>query len=341
MTALVIRADASTAIGLGHAMRCLALAQALADAGGGEAGFVMADPPDAFVARAGREGVRVTALAADPGSADDAAETLAHGAPWVVVDGYHLDGAYQRALVDAGARVLVVDDHAHLPRYHAHVLLNQNAGAGEELYRDRAPGARLLLGPEHALLRREFRVWEAPPREAPAVARRILVTLGGGDADDVSSRVLGALALLDEPHEVQLLVGAANPHRETLERAASAGPYPVELIADADDVPQRMAWADIAVTAAGSTSWELARIGTPQLAIVLAENQRAIERGLEQEGLAVALGRHADLRPERIIAAVRALARDPGRRRELSRRGRKLVDGQGAPRVLAAMGLAG
>jgi UDP-2,4-diacetamido-2,4,6-trideoxy-beta-L-altropyranose hydrolase len=338
MTALVIRADASTGIGMGHAMRCLALAQALADAGGGAVTFVMADPPDAFVARAGRDGVRVAALAADPASLGDAEETLAHGAGWVVVDGYHLDGRYQRALADAGARVLVVDDHAHLPRYHAHVLLNQNAGAGEDLYRDRAPGARLLLGPGHALLRREFRVWEAAPAETPPVARRILVTLGGGDADDVSSRVLRALALLDEPHEVQVLVGAANPHREELDRAASAGPHPVELIVDADDVPRRMAWADLAVAGAGSTSWELARIGTPQLAIVLAENQRAIARGLEQEGAAVALGWHADLRPEGIIAAVRDLARDPGRRRELSRRGRELVDGQGAPRVLAALG---
>jgi len=338
MTALVIRADASTAVGMGHAMRCLALAQALADAGGEEATFVMADPPDAFVARAGRDGVPVAALAAEPGSAGDAEETLAHGARWVVVDGYHLDGDYQRTLVDAGARVLVIDDYAHLPRYHAHVLLNQNAGAGEDLYRDRAPGARLLLGPAHALLRREFRLWDAPPADTPVVARRILVTLGGGDADDVSSRVLGALALLDEPHEVQVLVGAANPHRDALDRAASAGPHPVELIVDADDVPRRMAWADLAVAAAGSTSWELARIGTPQLAVVLAENQRAIARGLEQEGLAVGLGWHGDLRAERIVAAVRELARDAGRRRELSRRGRELVDGQGAPRVLAALG---
>ena len=338
MTALVIRADASTAVGMGHAMRCLALAQALADAGGEEATFVMADPPDAFVARAGRDGVPVAALAAEPGSAGDAEETLAHGARWVVVDGYHLDGDYQRTLVDAGARVLVIDDYAHLPRYHAHVLLNQNAGAGEDLYRDRAPGARLLLGPAHALLRREFRLWDAPPADTPVVARRILVTLGGGDADDVSSRVLGALALLDEPHEVQVLVGAANPHRDALDRAASAGPHPVELIVDADDVPRRMAWADLAVAAAGSTSWELARIGTPQLAVVLAENQRAIARGLEQEGLAVGLGWHSDLQAERIVAAVRELARDAGRRRELSRRGRELVDGQGAPRVLAALG---
>jgi UDP-2,4-diacetamido-2,4,6-trideoxy-beta-L-altropyranose hydrolase len=338
---MIVRADASSAIGMGHAMRCLALAQALADERGATATFLMADPPDAFVARAGDEHARVVALAAAPGSLQDAEETAARAradeAGWVVVDGYHLDGAYQRALRDAGLRLLVIDDHAHLDRYHADVLLNQNAGASAGDYRDRAPGARLLLGPSHALLRREFRRWNGAPRPVPAIARRILVTLGGADPDDVTSRVLGALASFDEPHEVQVLAGGANPNLEAIERAAASGQHPVQLVVDARDMPRRMAWADLAIAAAGSTSWELARMGTPQLAIVLADNQQPIERGLEACGLAVGLGRHADLRPERIVAAVRDLARDAGRRAELSRRGRELVDGRGALRVLAAM----
>ena len=85
------------------------------------------------------------------------------GADWVVVDGYHLGSDYQRALKEGGARVLVIDDHAHLDRYHADVLLNQNLGAPD--YRDRAPGARLLIGPHYALLRREFR--DVPARDTP------------------------------------------------------------------------------------------------------------------------------------------------------------------------------
>ena len=341
---MIVRTDASSTIGIGHAMRCLALVQALADEHGAGATFVMAEPPDAFVARAGEEAAGVVALAAAPGSREDAEQTAAlaraDGAGWVVVDGYHLDGDYQRVLRDAGPRLLVLDDHAHLDRYHADLLLNQNAGASAERYRDRAPGSRLLLGPGYALLRREFRRWDAPVRPVPATARRILVTLGGADPDDVTSRVLGALAMLDEPHEVQVLAGAANPNVEALERAAAAGPHPVELVVDARDMPRRMAWADLAVTAAGSTSWELARAGTPQIAIVLAGNQQPIERGLEAAGLAVGLGWHADLRPEQIAAAVRDLAGDGARRAELSRRGRELVDGRGALRVLAAMGFA-
>lgn len=321
---VAIRADASTAIGWGHAMRCLALAQALVDTRGERATFVMADPPAAFVARAQAD--------ADVVTGEDA---LAQRADWVVVDGYHLATGYQRALRDAGARVLVVDDHAHLDRYHADILLNQNLGAPD--YGARAPGARLLLGPRYALLRREFRT--LPPR-APADGRRVLVTLGGSDPDGVTARVVAALARVESRLEVQVIAGAGTPHLDAIATAAAASPHAVALVVDARDMPARMAWAGLAVTAAGSTSWELARVGTPQIAIVLADNQRPIAGGLAEAGLAVSLGWHADLTAERIAGAVAALAADAERRAALSRRGRELVDGDGALRVLAAMGAA-
>jgi UDP-2,4-diacetamido-2,4,6-trideoxy-beta-L-altropyranose hydrolase len=335
---ILVRTDAGVAIGLGHAMRCLALVQALADECGGTAEFLMLDPPPAFAARAAREGAAVSDM---QGSVPDAAETArrAEGADWVVLDGYHFDGGYQRALVDAGLKLLAFDDHGHAGSYPAHLVLNQNLGAGPEPYADRAPYTRLLLGPRHALLRREFRVWEGAPRSVPAVARRLLVTLGGSDPDNVSARVLAALEDVGGPLQVQVLIGGANPHREALEHAAAACPHPVELAVDVLDVAERMAWADLAVAAAGGSSWELARVGTPQIAIVLADNQRPAGRALGEQGLAVSLGWHADVSEGDVAGAVAGLAADAARREDLSRRGQELIDGRGALRVLGAMGL--
>jgi UDP-2,4-diacetamido-2,4,6-trideoxy-beta-L-altropyranose hydrolase len=93
------------------------------------------------------------------------------------------------------------------------------------------------------------------------------------------------------------------------------------------------------VSGAGGTARELARVGTPQVAIVLAENQRPAGRELGEHGVAVDAGWHADVTADRLAATIDALARDPARRTELSRRGRELIDGRGALRVLAAMGL--
>jgi UDP-2,4-diacetamido-2,4,6-trideoxy-beta-L-altropyranose hydrolase len=342
---ILVRADASAAIGMGHVMRCLALVQALADERGGRAAFLMAAPQPAFTARAARERADVLRLAAAAGTPADAAETLACAAAldasWIVLDGYHFDGDYQRALVEGGRHVLAFDDHAHAGVYHAHVVLNQNLGAEAGPYERRAQHTRLLLGPQFALLRREFRSWNEPPRPIPARARRVLVTLGGSDPDDVSSRVLRALAAVRGPLEVELLIGATNPHGTALQRAIASCPHPVARTVDALDVPWRMARADLAVAGAGGTSWELARVGTPQVALVLADNQRPAGRALASAGLALSLGWHADVSDAALAGAIDMLVGDRAHRVELARRGREQIDGQGALRVLEAMALAG
>jgi UDP-2,4-diacetamido-2,4,6-trideoxy-beta-L-altropyranose hydrolase len=331
---MVVRADASVAIGLGHAMRCLTLAAAA----GEPAPMLMADPPEAITARTDA----VAPLRAAPGTPADAAETIAfaraRGADWAVVDGYHFDGDYQQALVDAGLRVLAFDDHGHAGRYAAHLVLNQNLGASEALYADRAPYTYLLLGLRYVLLRPEFR--GAPRRDIAPRARRVLISLGGSDPDDVSTRVLTALERVPGPLEVQVLIGGANPHGASLERAAARSPHAVELVRDARDVAARMRWADLAVAAAGGSAWELASVGTPQVSVALADNQRPAAAALAQAELAVVLGWHAEATDAAIAEAVASLARDPERRARLSARGQELIDGRGAERVLAAMAAA-
>lgn len=340
---VLIRADASSSIGLGHAMRCFALAEALRDAGGRTAGFLMSVPPPAFVGRAEAAGLPVLALRAEPGSSSDASETaqLAGelGSAWVVIDGYHFGGAYQDALTRGAAKVLALDDHGHADHYAADLVLNQNLGADEALYGRRAERTELLLGSRHALLRREFRLWAEPRPPVPERATSLLVTLGGSDPDNLTGRVLDALSLVPWPLSVSVLVGAANPHGRELDEAARRCEQAVELVFDARDVPERMARADLAVAAAGGTSWELARIGTPQIAIVLADNQRPAGQALGQHQLAVVLGWHEELSTRNVADAVMKLADDHAARDRLARRGRELIDGRGADRVLARMGL--
>ena len=339
---ILVRTDASVAIGLGHAMRCLALVQALRDEGG-DATFLMAGAPPAFAARAAAEDVHVAGLAAEPGSAADAAETVtrarASGARWVVVDGYHFGGDYQRALVDAGLQVLALDDHGHAEHYWAQLVLNQNLGASADAYAAREPHTRLLLGVRHVLLRREFRAYDAEPRPVPERARTVLMTLGGSDPDNTSTRLLASVAGVSGPLEIQVLVGGANPYRAALEQAAAASPHTVTLVVDAHDMAARMAWADLALAAAGGTAWELARVGTPQLSVAIADNQRPAAAALAAQGVAVGLGWHADLTEAAVADAVTRLVDDAAARADLADRGRTLIDGLGAVRVLEAMGL--
>lgn len=340
--ALLVRTDASPAIGMGHAMRCLSLAAAYAEVGG-RTTFVMSSPPASFTKLAAHRGIEVLPLAPAPGTPDDLQETTAASraldAAWIVLDGYRFDGAFQAGLTDAGTRVLALDDHGHGGSYHAQLVLNQNVGADEAMYADRGPATRLLLGPRFALLRDEFRRWPADRSAVPAVGRRVVVTFGGSDPENVSARALEGLAGVREQLEIMVLVGPANPHRASLERAAASCAHPVEVVVDPSDMAARLAGSDLAVAAAGVTALELARVGTPQIAIVVADNQRPGAAALEHGGTVVNLGWHGEVEPEMIGNAVAELAHDGPRRAEMSRRGRELVDGRGVRRVLGAMQL--
>jgi UDP-2,4-diacetamido-2,4,6-trideoxy-beta-L-altropyranose hydrolase len=256
---------------------------------------------------------------------------------FVVLDGYDFDLEFQRALRAGGQRLLVIDDSARIPLYDVDILLNQNLGAAGLYYRTNSD-ATLLLGPDYALLRREFAHWRSRLHTVPETARKLLVTLGGSDPDNVTLKVIEALRQLDTvPLQVRVVAGPTNPHVAELSDAAASFSGYLELLTAVSDMPSLMAWADLAVTAGGSTCWELACMGVPALSLVLAENQRNVARELARLGVMVNLGWHADVSVERIATAVGGLVYSSFRRLRMSQQGRALVDGKGAARVASAL----
>lgn len=337
---LLIRADANPRMGTGHVMRCLALAQGWKHTGR-DVIFACAEITPALEARLRSEGFAVQPLAPKPGSLDDAEQTArtaanAHAA-WIVADGYHFDAAYQRAIKSAGLRLLLVDDYGHCDQYCADIVLNQNLSARTEWYARREPHTRLLLGTRYVLLRGQFRAYRDWQREIPAVARKVLVTLGGADPDNVTGKVIQALCDLDV--EAKIIVGGSNPHTDKL-KAESRKLKAVEVLSDVSNMPEWMAWADVAIAAGGTTSWELAFMGLPGLVLVLADNQREIAMALDREHVSINLGEAGQAAPDTIRSALAQLLQDPARRATMSQRGRQLVDGQGTERVVRLMDIA-
>ena len=339
---LVIRADASPEIGMGHVMRCLALAQAWHDAGG-VATLVSGPLPAALESRVRAEALDVVAQDAPPGSEDDAAITADVArrldAEPVVLDGYHFGPDYQRVIVQAGHRLMAIDDNADADHYRfPDIVLNQNLHAREEDYHDRGADSRLLLGPSYALLRREFARWRGWQRETSSSAQRVLVTLGGSDPENMTSKVVQALQTESARDlEAKVAVGAANADMRWLDGIAQKTAADIRLVTEVDDMAELMAWADIAISASGSTSWELAFMGLPALLIPLAANQEPLASGMDEAGAALDLGDWRMLSPETIGRELDRLAEDEQRRRTMSERGQALVDGLGSQRVVEAL----
>lgn len=317
-------------------MRCLALGQAWQDAGGGVV-FVTACQTDGLLQRLGEAGFDIHRLVKsypDPGDWGHTRDVLAaHPDAWFVIDGYHFDETYQKRVKEAKHRLLVIDDMVRLKHYHADIILNQNLSA-KSLHYSHEPHTRLLLGTKYVLLRREFLTWRGQPREIPEVARRVLVTLGGGDPDNQTLKVIQALHGVDIPSlEVTVVIGASNPHAESLEAAARQSHTPVRFVHDARNMPELMSWADVAIAAGGSTAWELAFMGLPAVFLVLAENQRSIPESLERAGAALDLGWYSRVSAADIREALMSLLISREKRAEMTQRCRRLVDGAGAQRV--------
>lgn len=343
---LIIRADADSRMGTGHIMRCLALGQAWQDTGRPVI-FICARIPDSLAERVKSEGFELVRMDAGSGSSADLYQTLsvisgfgAQGSgltPWLVLDGYHFDLVYQRAVRSAGFKLLLIDDYNHLPEYECDILLNQNINAPEIHYCVN-PEAKQLLGTQYVLLRREFRKYNRDDRTVPAQARNILVTLGGADPDNVTLKVLQALNHLNiSGLHVRIVVGPANPHIESLRAAARLSTFDIRLLTDVKDMPELMHWADLAVSAAGSTCWELCSLGVPILTVILAENQAGLAVRLEKSGASENMGWHYQSDVVGFAGAIRHLLDHETLRNCLVCKAGYLVDGCGCDRIIKAI----
>ncbi len=342
---LFIRADANTQIGSGHLMRCLALAQAWKKQGGNVT-FISDCGSESLRNRITGEGFELVLIEKPcPDLADLETTFLVINnsssiKPWVVLDGYHFDTEYQQRIKYNGNPLLVIDDTAHLNHYFADIILNQNINA-ENLNYSYEPGTKLLLGTDYVLLRDEFSFYQNWKREIPEVAKKILVTMGAGDANNVTLRVLDALDQVDiDGLKIKVVAGASNPHLDIIRVAAKESRHRVELAIDVLNMSELMAWADLAVSAGGSTCWELAFNGVPSILIVTAENQKSIAEGLNKYNSAVNLGWYNKVTSEQIKNTFHILISDKAKRNIMSNYGRRLINGKGKYKVTAEMNIA-
>ena len=343
---LIIRTDVSVQIGTGHVMRCIALAQAWQDRGG-DVTFLSHCDSEVLRQRIIDEGFDFIPIEKQHPHPDDLSSTLkglsaishqpSAASPWLVLDGYHFTPDYQKAIRKNGYRLLVIDDMAHLDHYYADILLNQNIHA-LSLYYSCDRDTVKLLGCEYVLLRREFLKYKNWKREIPDKAKKILVTMGGSDPENVTLKVIEALNMLNTPDiEVKIVVGASNPYKELLKNATLLASCPILCVENASNMPELMAWSDMAVTAAGSTCWELAFMGVTSITVVISENQQDVANGLDRSNIFKTVGLYKKMNKDILIMNLSTLMQDKELREKKSKLGRQLIDGKGSKNVVCVL----
>lgn len=363
---VVFRADASQQIGTGHVMRCLTLADAL-DARGAECRFICREHPGNMIEFIRSKGYPVHGLPlsepqgtslfvadeADSGTElphtawlgttqeQDAAECAVVlsglNTDWLIVDHYALDAQWEAALKRHYHKLMVIDDLADRS-HQGDLLLDQTFGRNPADYALWVPATcTLLCGSQYALLRPEFAALRAYSlaRRGNTQFRHLLITMGGIDKDNATGQVLYALQSSELPDSCRITVvmGAAAPWLTEVRQQAEQMPWPVDVRVNIGEMAQLMADSDLAIGAAGSTSWERCCLGLPTVLVVLADNQLQVAQGLERVGAVYVLQR-PQLIKEHLPQALASLVSSSTFRAAMSQAAQRIADGNGVATVI-------
>lgn len=338
---VIFRVDASGVIGYGHVMRCLVLADGLRIRGI-QSRFICRDLPGHAGSLISARGYKAQLLRpAERTSAEssaglerarelaDAVECLSliGSAPCglLVVDHYRLSAVWEQAMRNAARCMLAIDDLADRP-HDCDILLDTSLHpdhAAAVRYQELVPpGCRLLLGVDYLLLDPSFceTAGQSSVRER---VERLLLFFGGGDSDNLTGHALQELDGLGIPGDV--VIGAANPHRECVSRLCAGGPWTLHI--QTDRMAMLTARSDLAVGAGGSSHWERCVSGLPAVVVSVAENQVATTQMLASRGACCYLGDRMVLAPGSMREAVSDLAQNPARLRAMSQAAYQVVPG--------------
>jgi UDP-2,4-diacetamido-2,4,6-trideoxy-beta-L-altropyranose hydrolase len=334
MTEVVFRCDASHRIGAGHLTRCLALAEALHGAGWRVT----------FAARSGTSVMMKAVSMIDfllyelECSVDDEAALLRNkysdGVDLLVVDHYGRGFSFEQACRGWAKQILVLDDATG--RNHDCDILIDAAASDGAIYAGCVPDfTRVLFGPSHAMVRRSFINCrsEALRRRRGCETRNILISFGATDPKNVTAAALNALADLDANVEITVALSSQALHVDELRSKATSR---IRVVLDAD-TSALMTNADLAIGAAGATSYERAVLGLPSIIVALSDDQRGVARRLIAAGAAIDAGDFDENLGSRLSLIANKLIADSAALAQLSCAAAALIDGRGVQRIMAAL----
>ncbi len=374
---VVIRADANSKIGMGHVMRCLSVADALVKRGE-EVLFVTAD--DTPVPLLTKKGIPYRVLQTDYADmeaelpelwevlrelqeealsrmssqrAESPEEALPQRNTAILVDSYYVTEKYLAALKKRITTIYMDDIYAF--SYPVDMLINYNI-YGEEMGYEKDTAfadTKLLLGTEYVPLREEFsagtenvtpaadRMLQTAEQQGTAANCGILITTGGSDSFNLAGQLLMEVMKYDalKEKEYHVVSGSLNPHIGELQALAQEHGN-IHIHCNVTNMAELMAESEVALSAGGSTLYELCAMGVPVIAFSFAENQERLVQTFVKRGIAQYGGNYrtdGNKMIQNTIAGLETLLENENLRAEYREKARTLVDGKGADRIAEAI----
>jgi len=346
---LFIRADGGTKIGTGHIMRCLSLAESLKKRFGGiffVSNHIPSNLSD-YIEGMGYKVYRIRGYTHIEGRRlqsdtyrkyieNDASQCKAvielhkNARNWLLVDHYGIDQRWESKIRNHVEKIVVIDDLANR-KHDCDILIDQNFYENvANRYKGLVPkNCVQMAGPRYALLRSEFIIARKKLKRKNRL-KRILVSFGGSDPTNETSKAVRALKLLDLQYKIDVVVGNSNPNKNSIKRLCSSVPS-ISFHYQTSNMAEIMANADLAIGGGGSMTWERCCMGLPTIVAILSENQRQLTEEVAKIGCVINLGQADYLRPEDYAHAIKGI--DIKTIQNMSRKCLRLVDGNGVIRV--------
>lgn len=326
---ITFRADASAAIGTGHIMRCLTLANLLKDKGA-KVSFICAESKGHLIGYIKEQGFTVHPISEMLDPSLDAEQTVdilqRQPADLLVIDHYQIDWKWEEQVrsSDSNMKIMVIDDLANR-KHGCHLLLDQNYQKNyAERYDNLVPSDCIkLLGPQYLLLRPEFYEQQQADHHKSDM-KNLLIFYGGSDPTNETMKALDALENIgSNALDVHVVAGLSNIHKEKIEMTCRDRGYQYHL--QIDYLATLMKSSDFALGAGGVTMWERCYLGLPSVVTIVADNQRDSTAAAAEYGAIYNLGWHEGVKSSDLSDIINRLLADPKILDKIEKQAKKLM----------------
>lgn len=326
------RVDANESIASGHIVRCVTLAKELTKRGC-QCVFYLAQDKETW--RLSENGFKFEILHSDWKNLDNERDLMAdiiqeEKFDWLIVDSYQANNEYL-SFLDRYCKVAYIDDMA-TEKYDVSAVIHYGLSDDAYAFKYNGTETMCITGPEFIPLREEFSYAMDNNRE-----KSVLITTGGTDSYNVTLDVLEHLVDNSEFNDYRfyVIVGSMNSHEEEIRVFAKAYPR-VSVLKNVNNISFYMRKCDLAVSAGGTTLYELCACNTPTVCFSFADNQFEFTKRMESEGVMLWAGdpRFDGNVGERIVECLEHLHKNVTLRESCADKMRELVDGKGAWRIV-------
>jgi UDP-2,4-diacetamido-2,4,6-trideoxy-beta-L-altropyranose hydrolase len=333
---IAFRVDASSSIGIGHLMRCLALSEELTKRGN-NCFFVTKTESNELINRIMKNKVYFQKINPNATLKEDEDIVIKFSnenhIDWIITDHYGLNSEYIKEIKKHNFNVLSIDDTAKI-HYYSDIVLNQNIGS-DELKFSKENYTNLLLGTKYVMIRNQLLKREDKIERKNV--KKILIMLGGTDEDNLMLSIIKMLEGINNKIEFFVIIGPLNPNEDLIKEYIDKLNLKFKLIKSPKDMSKIYLESDIAISAGGSSCYELAYFGIPNIIISIADNQLEISKELDNQKIGIYLGTKNEITKEKLENKLKELINNGSLRQTLSKNGKKLVDGKGKVRIVEFM----